>query len=172
MFWISQVSLTYSLVSVKSNACPWFKGSPKSHILTCTTLGDALGSRHLVDWSLWSKSTHFCHISFVFPSQYQNHSCGLAIVTNKYVPRAVKRDLTSPWSCGLILVEKEDGSQRFCIDFRRLNKSNSMSFCHCRKCRNRVKPRHCWALMAWAIALGLYLFTYCICERILSSGIV
>ena len=41
---------------------------------------------------------------------------------NEMIDADVIRRSRSPWSFPVVIVDKKDGSKRFCVDFRRLNK--------------------------------------------------
>ena len=40
---------------------------------------------------------------------------------NEMVKKDVIQKSSSPWASGIVMVEKKDGSKRFCVDYRRLN---------------------------------------------------
>jgi len=45
-------------------------------------------------------------------------------IKQRYRPRnPAMQDIISPWSSPIVMVEKKDGKQRFCIDFRKVNES-------------------------------------------------
>ena len=43
------------------------------------------------------------------------------MLLNKMFQRGVVKCSTSPWASPVVLVEKKDGSTRFCVDFRKIN---------------------------------------------------
>lgn len=53
-------------------------------------------------------------------------------VIDKAVDEMVDSDIIcksrSPWSFPVVIVDKKDGSKRFCVDFRRLNKITKNSY--------------------------------------------
>ena len=42
-------------------------------------------------------------------------------VDNQILDKYVIQPSTRPWVCSIVHVKKKDGTQRFCVDYRRLN---------------------------------------------------
>ena len=60
-----------------------------------------------------------------FKQQLRRHPMAYLPVTDKHVDKMLANDICepscSPWASNIVLVEKSDGSLRFCVDYRQLN---------------------------------------------------
>ena len=62
-----------------------------------------------------------------FKQQLRRHPIGHLEIIDRHVEEMLANDIiepsSSPWASNVVLVKKQDGSLRFCVDFRQLNQS-------------------------------------------------
>lgn len=85
-------------------------------------------STHSNDYGRADILNHRIHTGDASPLRQRAYRCSPAVKTeiNKQIQALVTNDVIeeshSPWSSPIVMVKKIDGSFRFCVDYRRLNK--------------------------------------------------